>query len=162
MEEAYKHSIERRLDIEKEVEELRDELEEALEDLEHGPSPVPPPLDPVTGRYMIEIPAGVGTGYDPDPDPEDVVFCPDTLTAQIRQCNSFLLELNNLAARRENHIHREPGDAERDPHFMKVRPVSSIAADYPLEIDIQKRRELDEFLAKQRILEEEEQNGQSG
>ena len=111
---------------------------------------------------MTRIPAGVSTGYGPDPDPEDVEFCPQTLTAQIHQCDSFLLELNKPAQWRENHIHREHGDAERDPHFMKVRPVSSIAADYPLEIDIQRRRELDEFLAKQRILEEEEQNGQSG
>ncbi len=157
MEEAYKHSIQRRLDIEKEVEELRDELEEALEDLEHGPDPEPPPLDPVTSRYMTQIPAGVSTGYGPDPDPEDVEFCPETLTAQIRQCNNFLLELNNLAGRRENHIHREPGDAERDPHFMKVRPLGSIAADYPLEQDIEKRRKMDEFLAAQRTVEEKEQ-----
>ena len=157
MEEAYKHSIKRRLDIRKEVEELRDELEEALDDLEHGPDPEPPPLDPVTGRYMTEIPAGVSTGYGPDPDPEDVEFCPETLTAQIRQCDSFLLELNQLAARRENHIHREPGDAERDPHFMKVRPLGSVAADYPIEIDIEKRRKMDEFLAAQGKVQEKQQ-----
>ena len=162
MEESYRHRIDIRQSARMQAQELRDELEEALEDLEHGPDPEPPPLDPVTGRYMTEIPAGVSTGYDPDPDPEDVEFCPETLTAQIRQCDIFLLELNKLAERQDNHIHREPGDHERDPHFMKVRPISSIAADYPLEIDIQRRRELDEFLAKQRILEEEEQNGQSG
>ena len=79
MEESYEHSEEERLYIKEGVEELRDELEEALEDLEHGPSPVPPPLDPVTGRYMTDIPAAVSTGYDPEPDPEDVVFCPRNL-----------------------------------------------------------------------------------
>ena len=157
MEESYKHSEEERLSIKEEVEELRDELEEALEDLEHAPSPVPPPLDPVTGRYMTALPTGVSTGYDAEPDPEDVVFCPQTLTAQIRQCDDFLLELNKLAEEQDNHIYREPGDAERDPHFKKVRPLSSIAADYPLEADIEKRRELDAFLAKQRIMEEEEE-----
>ncbi len=162
MEESYKHSIQSRQSAKKRVLELRDELEEALEDLEHGPEPEPPPLDPVTGRYMTDIPTGVSTGYDPDPDPEDVVFCPDTLTAQIRQCDNFILEMEKLAELHANHIHRDPGDHERDPHFMKVRPLGSIAADYPLESDVQKRRELDEFLAKQRILEEGEQNGQSG
>ncbi len=157
MEESYKHSKECRQRARKQAQILRDELEEALEDLEHGPPHLPPPLDLVTGRYMTRIPAGVSTGYGPDPEPEDVEFCPETLTAQIRQCDSFLLELNKLAALRENHFHREPGDAERDPHFMKVRPLGSVAADYPIEKDIEKRRELDEFLAAQRIVEEKEQ-----
>ena len=156
MEETYKHSVESRQRARAQARELRDELEEALEDLEHGPSPLPPPLDPVTGRYMTDIPTGVSTGYAPDPDPEDVEFCPETLTAQIRQCDSFLLELNKLAELRENHIYREPGDAERDPRFMKVRPLSSVAANSPLEVDIEQRRKLDEILESQRILEGKE------
>ncbi|MCY4081827.1 MAG: hypothetical protein OXF54_16405 [Caldilineaceae bacterium] len=162
MEESYRHRIDIRQSARMQAQKLRDELEEALEDLEHGPEPEPPPLDPVTGRYMTEIPAGVSTGYGPDPDPDDVEFCPETLTAQILQCDNFLLELEKLEEPQVNHIYRDHGDHERDPHFMKVRPVSSIAADYPIEKDIERRRELDEFLAKQRILEEEEQNGQSG
>ena len=162
MEEDLKHSQERRQYIRIEVEELRDELEDALEALEHGPSPLPPPIDPVTGRYMTEIPAGISSGIDPDPDPEDVVFCPETLTAQISQCDNFLLELSKLVEFLENGNNRDYEDIVRDPYFMKARPLGSIAADSPLEVEIEKRRELEEFLAKQRTSKEEDQYDLSG